>query len=579
MDNDINTITICDPNDSTKCVTMMDRNLWANTNDITSTGSHWYHYQWWNNYWFASNYTNDSGSFPWGETAVQTQYDASSYWPSKWYNSWIFIYKNNSSFYDWSSKRNGNLRWWLSDTESNNWWYDLTKNVATNATNRQWPCPDWYHVPSAWEWNMLLSYFAQEKILKYNIRSGLYYYNLAWLWTEFQEIFKIPFAGFRMWSTSKISSVGSYDDLRTSTPVSSSSTNSFAFQLNSSATNAHNNFYRTYGFSIRCFRNTPLTFSVDVPSTGIIQAVLPENTFTDLWWIINESWSNIITWTYDYAAPTWTIDVKYNWNDELATGETVVLTLSAEDIWCNGTVSGMQFSCNWIFWTPSETYTTGKDFALWSYTSYGCSTINGEKTIYVRYIDGLGNISEIYSDSIMLNVSPKVELNSSSSGLCVGWTTYVTWIFNKAVKWLEATDIIVTWWCIKHFRHIWNNRAEWVLSNECHTYLKTVDGVNTISICNPNDSTKCVTMMDKNLWATTNNTASTWSYWKHYQWWNNYGFVSNFSNGSSTFPWWGSAYNGNKNASGYGPGNRYSDTNFVINKNDWSGCTCRESHR
>ena len=41
------TISICDPSSNwTKCITMQDRNLWATTNDITSTGSYWYHFQW-----------------------------------------------------------------------------------------------------------------------------------------------------------------------------------------------------------------------------------------------------------------------------------------------------------------------------------------------------------------------------------------------------------------------------------------------------------------------------------------------------------------------------------------------------
>lgn len=57
-----------------------------------------------------------------------------------------------------------------------------------------------------------------------------------------------------------------------------------------------------------------------------------------------------------------------------------------------------------------------------------------------------------------------------------------------------------------------------------YIYEKTVDGIETLTICDPNDTTACITMQDRNLWATTNDITSDKSYWYHFQWWNNHGF-------------------------------------------------------
>ena len=73
-------IMICN-SDNTSCITLMDRNLWATTNDISKTWSYWYYFQWWNNYWFIAHYLHGK---VW-------QVDASGYWPDNPYNSDVFF--------------------------------------------------------------------------------------------------------------------------------------------------------------------------------------------------------------------------------------------------------------------------------------------------------------------------------------------------------------------------------------------------------------------------------------------------------------------------------------------------------
>ena len=124
-------------------ITLMDRNLWATLTwiwkeaEIESYGNY---YQWWNGYPFSyhkerNQYTNE-------------MVDASWYGPNNWYVWNKFIKWHN----DWSSVINNNLWWWERDNEENDY---------NDESNRQWPCPEWYHVPSVWEWHALLTIYEK----------------------------------------------------------------------------------------------------------------------------------------------------------------------------------------------------------------------------------------------------------------------------------------------------------------------------------------------------------------------------------------------------------------------------------
>jgi uncharacterized protein (TIGR02145 family) len=104
--------------------------------------------------------------------------------------------------WEWDSSHNKNLWWWEKDSKENNWWLD---DLSKTVKDRQWPCPDWFHVPSAWEWNKLVEIFNE--VAWYN--EELHVHN-DWLityidwsfWSNnlpiwFIEYFKIPFAWYR----------------------------------------------------------------------------------------------------------------------------------------------------------------------------------------------------------------------------------------------------------------------------------------------------------------------------------------------------------------------------------------------
>lgn len=154
---DYGIIRITDPENSKKWITIHDRNLgatetWAWTNAPDT--SYWYYYQWGNNYGFPT-----TGDIEKVLLYSETNVDASLYWPTHPYSSDTFI-KGNS---DWSHTWNNNLWWWDWDN-GNNWrWYPVN-----NSIDRQWPCPNWYHIPSIWEWSKLLEFWAYEYTWAWN---------------------------------------------------------------------------------------------------------------------------------------------------------------------------------------------------------------------------------------------------------------------------------------------------------------------------------------------------------------------------------------------------------------------------
>lgn len=105
-------------------ITLMDRNLWATTNDITSTWSYGYHYQWWNNYWFLSKWTN-SANFPNWEEAVIDLVQRNPSYDNNWYYWVNFIKHNNDKQLITIDYR----LWWDNEHHNNIWWWSWDNNT------------------------------------------------------------------------------------------------------------------------------------------------------------------------------------------------------------------------------------------------------------------------------------------------------------------------------------------------------------------------------------------------------------------------------------------------------------------
>ena len=282
-------------------ITLMDRNLWASTSDISSTDSYWFHYQWWNNYGFANT---------WYILSWNTQAIWDSSYENNWYNGYTFIKWNHdywilSGYYDW-------LRWWSWDNESNYYWLDNV--TSTNIVNRQWPCPDWRHVPSEWEWNNLFVYWYNS-VKSWNLStSSLQKITRTNLAKDFSEIFSIPFAGDRNFGSARLSDVGSYIHLWSSSP--SNNHNSYGSYSNAhhlSSLNVNsvwlwaNN--RSMGESLRCFSDDYLFTqpSMTIHPNGWTGAmiIVEWDTIKSLW-IPNRDAHSIFEWWYSTSEfTTW----------------------------------------------------------------------------------------------------------------------------------------------------------------------------------------------------------------------------------------------------------------------------------
>ena len=136
--------------------TIADRNLWSNE-VWTGESAYGYYYQWWNNYGFSREDSENR------RIATDYNHVAEEIWkewmPSK-YASDVFIVSDkitdgawNSYYPTWQELDSSLLRW------NNLWWGagdSETSNGNWSKKDRQWPCPDGYYVPSAYDWNSVL---------------------------------------------------------------------------------------------------------------------------------------------------------------------------------------------------------------------------------------------------------------------------------------------------------------------------------------------------------------------------------------------------------------------------------------
>lgn len=168
--------------------TMSDKNLWAtqvyNDWDEKTDSNCWKLFQRWNNNPFPWISTSDIN---WIITISDTKVDTTWYWPWNYYNSNIWINGGTSS---WQSSVNSNLWWW---SES----YD-------DYTKRQWPCPNWWHIPS------------QHELGIFEDMTRLGFYNSSIYMDFVQKVLKIPYANYRLYGWAMITSTVKQARIRSS---------------------------------------------------------------------------------------------------------------------------------------------------------------------------------------------------------------------------------------------------------------------------------------------------------------------------------------------------------------------------
>ena len=236
--------------------TIMDRNLWAtevyNQNySSQNKASYGNYYQWWNNYGFSKEGVLYSSS---------EQVDASGYGPGNYYFSGLFI----NDKYSRQSSDNKNLWWWES----------------SSITDKQWPCPAWYHVPSSEERGNIYKNWQDSQINGNNVK-------------QWASDLLLPFPGFRTSKKLSDNHFGYY----LSSDWSSVYANQWLFNVyillmrpSGSVTDPHFPELTINAHSVRCFKNTT-SQKMTIQANGWTKAVVSVdgNKITTLWTPIKDN--------------------------------------------------------------------------------------------------------------------------------------------------------------------------------------------------------------------------------------------------------------------------------------------------
>lgn len=185
-----------------KSYTLYYKNVWASV-EWTWSNSFWHYFQWGNNYWFPNQWSVLRSS-----TLVSN--------PTIPYNNNIFVMNTNFP-YDWITPQNTNLR----------------------PEKTQWPCNNWYHIPTQAEWQWL-----------YNVWLSVATWASPSAGDLRRNTLLIPRAGNRDHSNSYVYNQFFYGYYWSSTP---SDIKSYIVRLSSSSIDTLVSSNRVLGFSVRCF--------------------------------------------------------------------------------------------------------------------------------------------------------------------------------------------------------------------------------------------------------------------------------------------------------------------------------------
>ena len=432
-------ISIANPSNSSQWITIMDRNLWATVAwwwIDAPVESYGYYYQWWNNYWFSSN----------SAAQLKTSYSRVNVSSFDEYYSDVFV--RDSS------------------------WMSTWKNLWTAWS--QWPCPEWWHIPTTSERDTLKSYY-----------NSSYWTSFEW----FVNYFNIPFAGYRS-SNSTIWETNYRIAMWTSSTTNYSYSNnpySVWWYTRNTSTSSFYGWTRSPGMAatVRCFKN----------SYEWLNSNLHTITFDYRWW----KWS------------TTSINVKHGLKWQVPS---VPIRLHSSFLWWYLLWTNTEFDFTWTTITEDISL-----YAKWSCNNWfieneswtGCSwTYNFDANWWFFLWDESNTVQTLqYScdwSDCYANVNLKNPDRVSQDISQQSWWMFAGWYMKS---WIDGD-----WWEMFDPRTATTNTAyaKWLPFNDIS--IKDWDQV-------------WFTIMDRNLWAEST------SYWNdldgmgyYYQWWNNYWFSS-----------------------------------------------------
>ena len=158
----------------------------------------------------------------------------------------------------------------------------------------QWPAPDGFHVPLNTEWQAV-----------YDIWTALWGWSSDW--ANFWIALKLPFAGYRIFSTAEVGSQGSDGRYWSSSRYDTS--NAYYLYFHSTTLGPQNNNRRPNGYSVRCFKNSP---------------TVPTSSWTKLYWTSIEA-----GWIF-WSSTDWLISLSSDWNTWITIADK---NLGATTVW------------------------------------------------------------------------------------------------------------------------------------------------------------------------------------------------------------------------------------------------------
>jgi len=397
------------------CYTFMDRNLWATGNNIDSSDSYGYYYQKWNNYWFIV-----SSSLNTSDSVVTTQYQPSQY------SSKVFIKSSNWYSPGWNSKNASNIWGGWSDAKAVK---NLKSLDSINYSERQWPCPNWWHVPAAQEWVDVLEYwFNKPENSDYTLTTNSQwfgYFQQQENAEHFQIWAKIPNAWNINYNTASYQLIWTRWFVHTSSAYQN---NSFKLQFWDDITNwlvGGNTSLFWIAMPVRCFYNS--TSCSDIPEPTISDG---EECETAWWATIADGqsviWYQAATVPYgqscvwvsatcnddNWSVENFTWTYLYSW---CSVAEPATCSFQWQTIVHNGSLTVYSSASPACPTTCTQWTVTCNNGTLWwdtSYTNLSCATVS-------KTCDSSYTLSAQGSHGTYSSCTP----STANGTTCTAWTT------------------------------------------------------------------------------------------------------------------------------------------------------------
>jgi hypothetical protein len=258
----------------------------------------------------------------------------------------------------------------------------------------------------------------------------------------------MPFAGRRSYSNASLGSQGTQGCYWSSSIHSSSSTYyATLLSLYSSSVSADSNNYRTYGYSVRCFKDTP---------------TIPTSSWTTLY-----DGSGVAAWAWIFHNTTdWLISISSDWQNWI--------TIMDKNLWATtvyndgDTLSeaNMGNMYQWWnnYWFPSTWNITNTSSTQVDASSYWPNTDNWYYS-NDTFIIWMTDWSSVRNDDLWWAITWVVTLNNAITNtwvLSVNWQTWdvtVAWWIQNDTTWTTTTVTKIRAWTEQEYNALQTHSA------------------------------------------------------------------------------------------------------------------------